>query len=92
VDRAAQARFHETLSGRTVYLRYLQHLELDQRVAHQRLARLCFIDYGRDMALVAEPSAGGRRPADHGHRTSEPHGFTPATRRCRRSQASSASG
>jgi acetyltransferase len=42
------------LSERTVYLRYLEHLKLDQRTAHQRLARLCFIDYARDMALVVE--------------------------------------
>jgi acetyltransferase len=37
-----------------VYQRYLHHLKLNQRVAHQRLARLCFIDYAREMALVAE--------------------------------------
>jgi acetyltransferase len=65
-DEPALVRFHETLSERTVYLRYLEHLKLNQRVAHQRLARLCFIDYGRDMALVAEPSGenhdGGDRP------------------------------
>jgi acetyltransferase len=53
-DEPLLARFHETLSERTVYLRYLDHLRLDQRTAHQRLAHLCFIDYDRDMALVAE--------------------------------------
>jgi acetyltransferase len=53
-DEPLVARFHETLSERTVYLRYLEHLKLNQRIAHQRLARLCFIDYARDMALVAE--------------------------------------
>jgi acetyltransferase len=53
-DEPAIARFHETLSERTVYLRYLEHLRLNLRVAHQRLARICFIDYARDMALVAE--------------------------------------
>jgi acetyltransferase len=53
-DEPLLARFHETLSERTVYLRYLEHLRLNQRVAHQRLARLCFIDYARDMALVVE--------------------------------------
>jgi acetyltransferase len=53
-DEPLLARFHETLSERTVYLRYLEHLKLNQRTAHQRLARLCFIDYARDMALVAE--------------------------------------
>jgi acetyltransferase len=58
-DEPALVRFHETLSERTVYLRYLEHLRLNLRVAHQRLARLCFIDYARDMALVAEREGSG---------------------------------
>jgi acetyltransferase len=52
-DEHLLVRFHETLSERTVYLRYLRDVQLDQRVAHERLARLCFIDYDREMALVA---------------------------------------
>jgi acetyltransferase len=56
-DEPLVARFHETLSERTVYQRYLEHLKLNQRVAHQRLARLCFIDYARDMALVVEAAS-----------------------------------
>jgi acetyltransferase len=53
-DEPLLVRFHETLSEQTVYLRYLEHLRLNQRINHQRLARLCFIDYSREMALVAE--------------------------------------
>jgi len=53
-DEPLIARFHETLSEQSVYLRYIQALQLSQRVAHERLARLCFIDYDREMALVAE--------------------------------------
>jgi acetyltransferase len=53
-DEPEMVRFHETLSDRTVYLRYLQLLKLSQRVAHERLTRICFIDYDREMALVAE--------------------------------------
>jgi acetyltransferase len=53
-DEPLLVRLHETLSERTVYLRYLEHLKLDQRVAHQRLARMSFIDYDREMALVAQ--------------------------------------
>ncbi len=52
-DEPLLVRFHETLSEQTVYLRYFQALKLNQRVAHERLARLCFIDYDREMALVA---------------------------------------
>lgn len=46
--------FHETLSEQSVYQRYLQPLGLNQRVAHERLIRVCFSDYDRDIALVAE--------------------------------------
>jgi acetyltransferase len=53
-DEPRLARFHETLSEQSVYLRYIQALKLSQRVAHDRLAQLCFIDYDREMALVAE--------------------------------------
>jgi acetyltransferase len=53
-DEPAMVRFHESLSERTVYHRYLQVLNLSQRVAHERLIRICFIDYARQMALVVE--------------------------------------
>ncbi|MGE5140739.1 MAG: bifunctional acetate--CoA ligase family protein/GNAT family N-acetyltransferase [Rudaea sp.] len=53
-DEPLMVSFHATLSERTVYLRYLRPILLDQRVAHDRLARICFIDYDREMALVAE--------------------------------------
>jgi acetyltransferase len=53
-DEPLMARFHETLSEHSVYLRYLHVMKLSQRVAHERLARLCLIDYAREMALIAE--------------------------------------
>ena len=46
--------FHERLSERSVYLRYASLMKMEQRVAHERLSRICFIDYDREMALVAE--------------------------------------
>ncbi len=49
--------FHQKLSERTVYLRYFQPLKLSQRTAHERLTRICFIDYDREMALVVERTA-----------------------------------
>src|SRR5919112_5657642 len=33
---------------------YFHMVNLDQRTAHERLTRICFIDYDREMALVAE--------------------------------------
>jgi acetyltransferase len=53
-DEPAVVRFHETLSERTVYLRYFHLMNLEQRIQHERLTRICFIDYDREMALVAE--------------------------------------
>ena len=55
-DEPAMVKFHELLSDETVYLRYFHMAKLDARVAHERLVRKCFIDYDREMALVAELS------------------------------------
>jgi len=54
-DEPLLVGFHESLSIGTVYSRYFQAMKLTQRIAHQRLTRICFIDYSREMALVAEP-------------------------------------
>jgi acetyltransferase len=62
-DEPLLVKFHQTLSEGSVYLRYFQALKLSQRVAHERLTRICFIDYDREMALVAEhrdPTRGDR--------------------------------
>ena len=53
-DEPLMIDFHKKLSDRSVYLRYFQALKLTQRTAHERLTRICFIDYDREMALVAE--------------------------------------
>ena len=52
-DEPQMVRFHETLSERSVYLRYFHLMNLEQRTTHERLTRICFIDYDREMALVA---------------------------------------
>lgn len=46
--------FHKSLSRASVFLRYFHMVSLDERVAHTRLTQQCFIDYDREMALVAE--------------------------------------
>jgi acetyltransferase len=53
-DEPSMVKFHETLSERSVYLRYFHLINLEQRTQHERLTRICFIDYDREMALVAE--------------------------------------
>jgi len=53
-DEPLLVKLHQVLSERTVYLRYFQPLKLSQRTAHERLTRICYIDYDREMALVVE--------------------------------------
>jgi len=53
-DEPQMIQFHATLSERSVYLRYFHMMPLDTRIAHERLTRICFIDYDREMAIVAE--------------------------------------
>ncbi|MBL0157405.1 MAG: bifunctional acetate--CoA ligase family protein/GNAT family N-acetyltransferase [Bryobacterales bacterium] len=63
-DEPMMVKFHETLSERTVYQRYLQLLNVNQRTGHERLTRICFIDYAEQMALAVErtdPATGERQ-------------------------------
>lgn len=53
-DEPLMVKFHETLSDRSIYLRYFYSLSLKSRVAHDRLVRICFVDYDREMAIVAD--------------------------------------
>jgi len=62
-DEPLMVKFHTTLSEQSVYMRYFHHIQYNRRVAHERLTRLCFIDYDREMALVVEskdPNTGER--------------------------------
>jgi acetyltransferase len=62
-DEHRMVNFHERLSERTVYQRYFHHMKLEARIAHDRLAKICFVDYDRQMVLVAErtnPQVGER--------------------------------
>ncbi len=61
-DEPLLIKLHQVLSERTVYLRYFQPLRLSQRTAHERLTRICFIDYDREMALVVEHKGKDDRP------------------------------
>jgi acetyltransferase len=47
-------KFHEDLSQETVRQRYLKTTNYQERVAHERLTRICCNDYDREIALVAE--------------------------------------
>jgi acetyltransferase len=78
-DEPAVVKFHEHLSERTVTRRYLQPLELWQRTAHERLTQICFIDYDREMALIAEKkNASGESEIVAVSRMYKQHGTTSA--------------
>jgi acetyltransferase len=53
-DEPLMVKFHETLSEESVYFRYFHLIKLGSRVRHERLTRICFIDYDREIALVVE--------------------------------------
>ena len=53
-DEPMMVKFHETLSETTVYQRYLHVIKLSARTAHERLTRICYNDYDREIALVAD--------------------------------------
>jgi acetyltransferase len=77
-DEPLMIGFHEKLSDQTVYMRYLEKLKLDQRIAHDRLARVCFIDYNREMALVAICAIEGREEIVAVARLTKLHGVNQA--------------
>ena len=53
-DETLMPDFHRAVSERSVYFRYFHAAKLDQRVAHERLIRMCFLDYDREMAMLAD--------------------------------------
>jgi len=60
-DEDMLTAFHSTLSEESVTFRYLSRLSLESRVSHQRLVRICFADYARELAIVAEHGRGAAR-------------------------------
>ncbi|MGB7876436.1 MAG: GNAT family N-acetyltransferase, partial [Anaerolineales bacterium] len=53
-DEMLIREFHESLSDKTVYMRYLSPMLLSARITHERLARVTHNDYDREIALVVE--------------------------------------
>jgi acetyltransferase len=61
-DELEMIRFHKKLSEENIFMRYFEYLGLDQRTAHERLARVCTntpVSYG----VVVERSATPHHPA-----------------------------
>jgi acetyltransferase len=53
-DEQLIVAFHKELSENSVRQRYFEFMSLDERVAHERLIRICFTDYDREWTTVAE--------------------------------------
>ena len=52
-DEPLMVDFHKALSEQSVYYRFFRSITFDRRIEHERLARVCFLDYDRELALVA---------------------------------------
>lgn len=53
-DEPMLIQFHKELSSETVRQRYLKAIHYNERVAHERMQRICFNDYDREIAIVAQ--------------------------------------
>ncbi len=53
-DEPLIAKFHHTLSDVSVYSRFFRYMPLSRRIAHERLSRICFVDYDYEMGLVID--------------------------------------
>lgn len=52
-DEPSVVEFHKHLSEKSLRLRYVQSFHYDERTAHERMIRICFNDYERDISLIA---------------------------------------
>lgn len=60
-DEPLIIKFHHELSENSVRQRFFEFISLDERVAHDRLVRICFTDYDREWAIVAEIVEGDQK-------------------------------
>ncbi|MFT5917759.1 MAG: acetyltransferase, partial [Bacteroidia bacterium] len=51
-DEPLAVDFHKNLSDESVYFRYFYSASFNYRVSHKRLAKICFVDYEREIAVV----------------------------------------
>ncbi len=77
-DEPLMIEFHRTLSEESVHFRYFAMMNLESRIAHQRLRRICFLDPDREIALVVERRHRGERDILGVGRLSKLHGANEA--------------
>lgn len=61
-DEPMMVEFHRHVSDQSIYYRFFSMMKYSQRVSHERLTRICFIDYTREIALVAERTDENGKP------------------------------
>lgn len=71
-DEEMMVRFHGMLSEQSVRYRYFAWLKLGQRTAHERLEKICHVDYDRDIALVIEHTVPPGTPTGSAPGVSQP--------------------
>jgi acetyltransferase len=52
-DESLLKKFYQDISETTIKQRYYKTLHYNELIAHERLSRLCFNDYDREIAIVA---------------------------------------
>lgn len=80
-DEPLIIKFNEPLSERSIYFYFFSPMKLSQRISHDRLTRICFLDYDRQISLVTihkDPNTGeqkilglGRLIKQHGRSDAE---------------------
>ena len=71
-DEPMMIDFTLTLSSTNIYLRYFHAVSVSSLIAHEQLARMCFVDYNREIALVVvrqNPQANRTEIIAHGQLT-----------------------
>jgi acetyltransferase len=56
-DEKGMVQFHQCISEESIYLRYFEHLGVDQRTAHERLSKICANTPESYAIVVVEPAA-----------------------------------
>ncbi len=77
-DEPLMIEFHRTLSEESVHFRYFGMLRLEQRIAHERLRRICFLDPDREITLVVDHDRHGVHEILGVARLSKLHGMDEA--------------
>ena len=71
-DEPTMIDFTLSLSPHNIYLRHFHSVSVSSLISHEKLARLCFVDYNHEMALVAvteDPITGRQEIIGHGQLT-----------------------